>query len=191
MSERDSLTPLHSSSSDALDRQSSPRRVRLAGYVLGVLLTVGIAALGFWLTTILRGNPPAAPATSAPVEPTTAIPPALQRPLVTESGLAEVSGVQIVYVAITGGGGLIDLRYQVIDPDKANAVHDENYPPTLVDEATGLVVNSLLMGHSHTGTFNAGQTYYMIFENPGNIVQSGNKVSVLLGNAEVDHVVVK
>ena len=191
MSERDSLTPLHSSSSDALGRQSSPRRVRLAGYVLGVLLAVGFAALGFWLTTILRENNPAAPATKAPVERTTVIPPALQRPLVTESGLAEASGVQIVYVAITGGGGLIDLRYQVIDPDKANAVHDENYPPTLVDEATGLVVNSLLMGHSHTGTFNAGQTYYMIFENPGNIVQSGNKVSVLLGNAEVDHVVVK
>ena len=164
--------------------------MRLVGYVAGVLLTIGIVALGFWITTNVRGKP-AVVATSVPVEPTTVVPLALQRPVVTEGGLVDQSGVKIVYVAVTGGGGLIDLRYQVIDPDKANAIHDEQYPPTLVDETTGLVINSLLMGHSHTGTFNAGQTYYMIFENPGNIVQSGGRVSVLLGNAEVDHVVLK
>jgi len=150
-----------------------------------------LAALGFWLTTVVRGNPAAA-ATSAPDEAATALVPlALQRPIVTEEELVEKSGVTIVYVAVTGGGGLIDLRFKVVDPDKADAVHDENNPPTIVDEATGLVVNQLLMGHSHTGTFTAGQTYYLIFENPGNIVQSGGTVSVLLGNAEVDHVIVK
>lgn len=192
MSGPDTLTQPHSPSAPkAPGRRWLPSRVRLAGYAVGVLLAVGIVALGFWLTTVVRGNPVPVVATSAPVEPTAVVPLALQRPVVTEDGLVEKSGVKIVYVAITGGGGLIDLRYQVIDPDKANAVHDENYPPTIVDETTGLVVNQLLMGHSHSGAFNAGQTYYLIFENPGNIVQSGNKVSVLLGDAEVDHVEVK
>jgi hypothetical protein len=119
------------------------------------------------------------------------VPLALQRPLVTEDGLVGKSGVKLVYVAITGEGGLIDLRFQVIDPDKANAVHDEETPPTIIDETTGLVVNELLMGHAHTAPYTAGQTYYLIFENPGNIVQSGNRVSVLLGNAAVEHVIVK
>ena len=192
MSEHDLLSqPRPLSKPEAPGRRWSPGRVRLAGYIAGVALVVGLATLGVWLATALRANPGAVAPTSAPAEPTAVIPLALQRPIVTEEGLVEKSGVRIVYVALTGGGGLIDLRYQVVDPDKANAVHDEKYPPTLVDEATGLVVNSLLMGHSHTGTFNAGQTYYMIFENPGNIVQSGNKVSVLLGDAEVDHVEVK
>jgi len=191
LSENDTFTQPHSPSvPDAPGRRWSPGRVRLAGYVVGVGLVVGLAALGFWLTTVVRGNPVAA-ATSAPEAATAVVSLALDRPIVTEEGLVEKSGVKIVYVALTGGGGLIDLRYQVVDPDKANAVHDVNNPPTLVDEATGLVVNQLLMGHSHTGTFNAGQTYYMIFENPGNIVQTGNKVSVLLGDAQVDHVTVR
>jgi hypothetical protein len=192
LSEHDILSqPIPPLAPKAPGRRWSPGRVRLAGYVVGVGLVVGLAALGFWLTTVVRGNPAAAAATSAPEAATAVASLALDRPIVTEEGLVEKSGVRIVYVAVTGGGGLIDLRYQVVDPDKANAVHDANNPPTLVDEATGLVVNQLLMGHLHTRTFTAGQTYYLIFENPGNIVQSGNKVSVLLGDAEVDHVTVK
>ena len=165
--------------------------MRLVGYGIGVILAVGIAALGFWLTTVFRGNLEPVVAASPPPEPTEVVPLALQREVVTEDGLVEKSGVKLVYVAITGGGGLIDLRFQVIDPDKASAVHEEETPPTIVDETTGLVVSELLMGHAHTAPFTAGQTYYLIFENPGNIVQSGDKVSVLLGNAEVDHVIVK
>ena len=165
---------------------------RLTGYIAGVVLVLALASVVFWLTILVRGHPESAVENLPQQEAATSVVPLnLQRPIVTEDGLAEKIGVEIVYVAVTGGGGLIDLRYQVVDPDKANAVHDEKNPPTLVDEATGLVVNQLLMGHSHTGTFNAGQTYYMIFENPGNIVQSGSTVSVLLGNAEVDHVEVK
>lgn len=187
MSKQGTITQPHSPSvPDAL----SQRRVRLVGYIAGVVLAVSLTALVFWLATVVRGKPVAA-ATSAPESATAAVPLSLQRPIVTEDGLVEKIGVKIVHVAVTGDGGLIDLRFQVVDPEKANAVHDENNPPTIVDEATGLVVNSLLMGHSHAGPYNAGQTYYLIFENPGNIVQSGSKVSVLLGDAEVDHIIVK
>ncbi len=193
MSENDTFTPpLSPSFPDAPGQRRSTRRVRLVGYAVGVILVVSIAALGFWITTAMRGSEATIAATSAPpAEPTAVVPLALQRPVVTEDGLVEKSGVRLVYVAVTGGGGLIDLRFQVVDPDKANAVHEEATPPTIIDETTGLVVNELLMGHMHTAPYTAGQTYYLIFENPGNILQTGNRVSVLLGNAEVDHVVVK
>ena len=150
-------------------------------------MVVGLAALAFWLVTASRESP-AAVETNEPAA--TAVPAAAQwqRPVVSAAGLADRSGVRIVQVAISGGGGLIDLRYQVVDPDKAAVVHDPDRPPVIVDDATGVVVDQLLMGHSHTGSFNAGQTYYMIFENPGNLVQRGSKVSVLLGDAEVDQV---
>ena len=192
MSENDTYTEPHSPSvSDAPGQEKSPSRVRLVGYIAGVLLTIGMVALGFWITTTVRGTPVNVATRAPAIEPTVVVPLALQRPVVTEDGLVEAIGVKIVYVAVTGDGGLIDLRFQVIDPEKANAIHDEDNPPTIIDGTTGLVVNSLLMGHAHTAPYTAGQTYYLIFENPGNIVQSGNKVSVLLGNAEVDHVLVK
>lgn len=173
----------------------SAHRVRMAGYVAGILGTLVLISSIFWFAIVFKNDPlPVSIANDeidiTPVA-TTVLPVSLERPVVTESGLVERSGVRLVQVAITGGGGLIDLRFQVVDPDKANAVHEEDNPPTIVDEATGLVVNQLLMGHNHSGPFTAGQTYYLIFENPGNIVQSGSKVSILLGDAEVDNIIIK
>ena len=70
-------------------------------------------------------------------------------------------------------------------------MHATSTPPAIVDETTGVVVNSLLMGHSHSREFKTGVTYYLVFENPGNLVQRGSRVSVLLGDAQVQHVPVQ
>jgi len=47
------------------------------------------------------------------------------------------------------------------------------------------------MDHAHKGELKAAVTYYLIFENTANWVHGGSKVSVLLGDALVEHVVVK
>jgi hypothetical protein len=113
------------------------------------------------------------------------------RPPVSATGLAERSGVKITRVAITGDGGLVDLRYQVVDANKANVLHEKQTPTALVDEQSGLVVNQLFMDHAHTGPHKVGETYYLVFNNPGNWVHHSSKVTVLLGNAQVEHVVVR
>jgi hypothetical protein len=69
-------------------------------------------------------------------------------------------------------------------------VHDPATPPAIVDEHTGLVLHSLLMGHAHEGELKAAVTYYLIFENTGEWVHRGSSVTVLLGDAQVEHVVV-
>ena len=163
---------------------ASHRWVRPAGYAAGATATVLVVTLVF---SFLAGRPDDREAT----RPRVAAPAQWQRPVVSEAGLAERSGVRIQHVAVSGGGGLLDLRFQVVDPDKAAAVHDVATPAAVVDESTGLVVKELLMGHSHTAPFKTGVTYYLVFENPGNLVQRGSDVSVLLGNAQVEHVVVE
>ena len=104
--------------------------------------------------------------------------------------LEAVNGVRIESVSLTGAGGLIDLRFLVVEPNKAAALHEPATPPVIVDEGTGLVVSELLMGHSHTGPYRAGGTYYLIFVNPGNLIRQGTEVAVLLGNSQLEHVVV-
>jgi hypothetical protein len=120
-----------------------------------------------------------------------AVPVSWGRPVVTASGLASRSGVQITQLAMTGAGGLVDLRYQVVDPNEATTLHNPATPPALIDERTGLVIHQLFMDHAHKGTFKAGVTYYYVFINPDNWLQRGSKVTVLLGNAAVEHVVVQ
>ena len=65
---------------------------------------------------------------------------------------------------------------------------NEIKPPVLISESNGVVVDQLLMGHQHKGTLLGGQTYYLIFSNPGNLVARGSQVTVLLGDASIRHV---
>jgi hypothetical protein len=146
---------------------------------LGVLAAVLAVAAG--------GTPvwgPSGAATTAPAQAR----PALDRPSVSAERLPDRTGVRLVRVSVSGAGGLVDVRYQVLDPGKAQAVHEAATPPLLIDEASGVVVKDLYMGHAHTGTYKSAVTYYLVFENPGNWVHRGSEVTVLLGDAQVEHV---
>ena len=162
-------------------RGRGSRRARLAGGLVGVLVTIVVAGLVLWLSHAFGGG---AKRTADKV------PVSWQRPVVTADGLTQQNGVKITQVVVTGDGGLVDLRFKVVDPDRANALHDPATPPAVVEEESGLVVHELFMNHSHTGPYKAGVTYYLVFNNPGNWVHHGSRVSVMLGNAQVEHVVV-
>jgi hypothetical protein len=153
------------------------RRVHVLGALSGAAMVVlGIGA-GYELTR--DGHARAAPARAASRPAPLLSPPQFERRI----------GVRLVRVAVTGGGGLVDVRYEVLDPTAAASIHDPARPPELVDERTGLVVRDLFMGHSHNGRrFKAAQTYFLLFENPGSLVRRGTRVTVQLGAARLAHV---
>jgi hypothetical protein len=157
---------------------ATPTRVRVLGAVTGAAL-VAAGVIGYELASSSGGSPQARqPAIAA-------------SPVLSKAGFQDRSGVRIVRVAVTGDGGLVDLRYQVLDQEAAASVHDRATPPDLVDERTGVVVNELFMGHSHHGQLKPAQTYYLIFNNPGNLVRRGSRVTVQLGAARLAHVPVQ
>lgn len=107
---------------------------------------------------------------------------------VSPTDLAQRSGVRAVHVHVTGGGGLLDVRYEVVDPGRAAVLHDRGTPPAVVYEPTGTPIEGLLMGHLPHGAAKPGRTSFMLFVNPGNIVHRGDLVSVILGPARLTHV---
>jgi hypothetical protein len=157
--------------------RSRATRTRVLGAATGAALMLSAIA-GYQLTRQSEGEPAPARAAAAP-------------PLLSNGAFERRSGVRIVRVAVSGGGGLVDLRYQVLDSDAAASIHAAATPPLLVDERTGVVVNELFMGHSHKGRLRAAQTYYLVFENPGSLVHRGDRVTVQLGAAQVAHVPVR
>jgi hypothetical protein len=154
------------------------RHVGLLGRLAGVLAVVVVVGLVLLTTHVVGSGKREA----------NHVPVSWQRPVVSADGLIQRSGVKITQVAVTGDGGLVDLRFEIVDPGRASAVHDPATPPAVVDEESGLVVHELFMNHSHTGPYKAGVTYYLVFNNPGNWIRHGSKVSVMLGNAQVEHV---
>jgi hypothetical protein len=165
--------------------QRTGRSVVYLGLASGMVLVLLVAAFVSWAARDRAGT------STAGTDAAGKVPASWARPAVDADGLAGRSGVTITRVAISGAGGLVDLRFRVVDPAKADALHDASKPPAIIDESSGLVVKNLLMDHAHTGTFKGGVTYYLVFENPGNWLHSGSRVTVLLGDAQVEHVVVR
>jgi hypothetical protein len=158
-----------------MQRGSRELRVRVLGAAVGAALA--LAAVGAYALSRSSGAAANRPQSSAP--------------LLSRAEFERRSGVRVVRVTVTGDGGLVDLRYQVINPDAADGIHNIATPPELVDERTGVVVRDLFMGHMHHGRLKPAQQYYLVFDNPGNLLRPGTRVTVRLASARTAHVPVR
>jgi hypothetical protein len=82
---------------------------------------------------------------------------------------------------------MIDLRYQVVDPDKAVMVHDDENPPTIVDEATGQAINTPFHEHG-ASELHTAITYHELIMNAGGLIKRGSAVTIVIGDARLEHV---
>jgi hypothetical protein len=101
-------------------------------------------------------------------------------------------GIRLTNVAVTANGGVIDLRYQVVDPDKAIGILDEEDFPILIDEASGQILSKGI-GHGghNNNSFKAGRTYFMLYQNYGHLLDPGSRITVKVGPVVVEHVIVR
>jgi hypothetical protein len=114
-------------------------------------------------------------------------PPALPAPS-TAQAIEERWGVRFTQIGVTADGGLIDLRFQVLDPDKALAMIDSvDRLPVMVAENSGVYVNSALpMPARHD--LAPGRTYFLLYRNTAGAIKSGDPVSVVVGGQRLEHV---
>lgn len=117
------------------------------------------------------------------------------RPAGDEAGKAraafeEATGIRVIYVAVTAGGGMLDMRYQVLDPDKALVVQDKDTPPMVIDEATGVVLSRRWMDHGHKGALRTAVTYHWLLVNSGGVVKRGSKVALRVGGVLLEDITV-
>jgi hypothetical protein len=103
-------------------------------------------------------------------------------------------GVEVIGVKPVSSGYMLAFRYRILDPDKAKSLNDRKSKAYLIDEATGtrLAVPALEnVGELRSGAAPvADRNYFMIFGNPGRLVKSGSRVSIVIGNFRVDQLVV-
>lgn len=108
----------------------------------------------------------------------------------TEAAVQDKYGIRVTHIAVLAAGGLIDFRFQVLDPDKASALFELENRPLLYVEATGQKVDSLYHPpHGHN--FQPGQSQYFIYNNYKGAIRSGSPVAVVLGDLRLEHIIAK
>ncbi len=109
--------------------------------------------------------------------------------LVDAKGMAARYGISVTLIAVTAAGGLIEFRYQVVDPDKANRLlHERELSPALVVEETGETLVMSSPAHHHGAELRLGGTYFFLLANAHSAVQPGRHLTVVIGDARLEHI---
>ena len=122
--------------------------------------------------------------------------------LVAASGCTRIAemrhGIRIEGIRLTASGYMLDLRYKVVDVERATALLTEGKRPRLTDEATGATFAvpdmpkvGMLKTSARGHNLREGMTGFVLFANPAQFVKAGAKVTVAIGDLQVKHLVVQ
>lgn len=108
--------------------------------------------------------------------------------VVSAADLEEEYGIKVNLVAVTADGGLVDLRYTVIDSVKAaHVLHDAATLPQLLLPDKGAVLRAP-QARAHKMDLIDGASYFLLFPNSGGLVQAGAPVSVVIDAVRLEPV---
>jgi hypothetical protein len=125
-----------------------------------------------------------AAAKAAPTATTAAHAAKAEQALPAPSALETQYGVQIVQVGLTASGGLVDLRFKVLDATKARALlgNPANAPVLIAGDKPPLSPPH----HALRGArFGKGQVVFILYPNLRGAIQPGTEVVVAMGDARL------
>ncbi len=103
--------------------------------------------------------------------------------------IEELYGIRIKWIAVVFGGGGVDFRFIVVNPDKANEfMHDPEFLPTLIAEDTGKRIPPPAVSHDNM-VFRAGTGYHIMYSNPGGALKSGTPVTVEFNEFSIEGII--
>ena len=136
------------------------RAARLARYFLPVILLLIVTSI----------NWPSFPS------------PSPKKPAITgqddSAAIEEQYGIRIKRISVLAGGGAVEFRFLIVDPEKANEfMHEPEYMPTLITEDNGIHIPAPQGTHRNM-VYKFGVGYHIMYSNPGGAVKSGTPVTI-------------
>jgi hypothetical protein len=134
--------------------------------------------------------------TASPPAPAGASPTAASQPHPREKTLVKRQwGVEPMWVRLAAAGAMLEFRYRVLDEEKAKPLFARLTKPVLVHEASGATLSVPVTAKvgplRNSDPPVEGRTYWMFFNNPGQLVKPGERVSVVIGDFRADGLIVQ
>jgi hypothetical protein len=109
--------------------------------------------------------------------------------------IAETWGVEITSIRLTAHDHMIDYRYKVLDATKAADLFKRQIKPALIHQETGKVLvvpDTAKLGPLRNSDIpKEGKIYWMFFGNANNLVKSGDKVTIVIGDFRIEDLLVE
>lgn len=157
------------------ESDSSPTKNTNRHTLLAASMTLAVATVGFFSYQLGARNSH----TEHPLPET----------VISNDTLEQEYGIRLTLVAVTAAGGLVDVRYRIVDPVKA---------AQLVDEEDGGIMpmvyvgngDAMLMPDSHMRDQKliADRMYFNLIPNSQNAVKRGSVVTIVFGDVALEPV---
>jgi hypothetical protein len=110
---------------------------------------------------------------------------------IAQSALEENYGLRVQLVAVTAAGGLVDLRLQIVDAEKAKAFLADrtNFPTLRVGDSVVLRTSEDVA--TQEIQFENGKSIFVLFPNAGNTLKPGDPVNIVFGDLQLEAIQAK
>lgn len=108
----------------------------------------------------------------------------------------EASGILVERVSLSAAGVMIDMRYRILDLEKAQKVLNNSARLMMIDQKTGAILpvpDMAKVGKLRQLPKNQepSRIYWMFFRNTGGVVKQGSKLSLVMGDVKIKDIVVE
>jgi len=105
-------------------------------------------------------------------------------------------GIAIQSLRLSAEGYIVDVRYKALDAAKAEILFSRDIKPYMKHEASGKVITVPVPAkigplRQTTNKPVEGKGYFMLFGNPGRLIKSGDKVTIIFGDHRIEHLTVE
>jgi len=155
--------------------------------VLLSLLSAGCATQNLQADSAKPTASPQVAKASTPAPQPAAVAPqavAASQPLAAPTALETQTGMQIVHVGVTAQGGLVDVRFKVLDAAKVKALmgNPANVPMLIAGDMPPLMPPHKAL---HGARFGQGQVVYILYPNLRRSIKTGGEVTVAVGDVRL------
>ena len=103
----------------------------------------------------------------------------------TAADIEQRFGIQMTLVAVTAGGGLIDIRFRVTDAAKAADLFKPENLPAVIAPDSGVTIKP--PEPPDPGQLTDGQIYFLLYPNSGGAIKPGSKVTLAFGDLRLEY----
>ena len=106
------------------------------------------------------------------------------------------TGIRVESLRLTAADYMLDLRYRIVDPERAAAFFSRKTEIYLVDSTSGArlaVPNTPKLGKLRQVARKdmTERSYFMLFANPGQFVRPGARMTLVVGDLRLENLLVE
>ncbi len=104
----------------------------------------------------------------------------------------EKTGLRVSLIAVTAAGGLVDVRFKVLDVEKVTSLfQDSANVPILIVEDSGVTTLPPDFKGIEDVEFIVNRAYPLLYVNPEGAIQTGTSLTVVIGEYRIEHIIAK